>query len=246
MALRHSLPPWIALLATVPVATAATPAQTATLAPAQTATLAPAQTATLAPAQTATPAPAPAPTAGIAELAVLGLVVYGASVAFSIVVGLLVLAVSEFVYAESYVRSIEHRISDRPIQAGALGFASIVAGVAALFVLLVVLAVLLAVGLPEPVGLLAAIPLFGGLAFIYVGATVGTIVLGAFLLRRVRGDRANLWLALVVGALVVNLPLLNFLLAFLVLFLGTGAMVDRWWANRRGGESTASPSTVDG
>ncbi|MDR5673423.1 hypothetical protein RH858_09725 [Halalkaliarchaeum sp. AArc-GB] len=236
MALRHSLPPWIALLATVPVATAATPAQTATLAPAQTATLAPAQTAT----------PAPAPTAGIAELAVLGLVVYGASVAVSIVIGLLVLAVSEFVYAESYVRAIEQRISDRPIQAGALGFASIVAGVAALFVLLVVLAVLLAVGLPEPVGLLAAIPLFGGLAFLYVGATVGTIVVGAFLLRRVRGARANLWLALVVGALVVNLPLLNFLLAFLVLFLGTGAMVDRWWANRRGGDPTASPSTVDG
>lgn len=177
---------------------------------------------------------------GIAEIAVLGLLVYAAYVVFTVVVGVLVLAVSEFALSGSYVRAIERRIYDRPVRSGLVGFGAIVAGFVGILLLMIVLLLLVEIGVPEPLGLVAAIPFFGGVLFLYVGATIGTIVLGSYVLRRLSGE-SNLWLALVVGALVVNAPVLNFVLAFLVLFLGTGAMIGRWWSVRRDEPSGPNP-----
>lgn len=218
MVLRNSLASWLVLLALVPATVAA---------------------------QSTSELPSTDP--GLSELAVLGLVVYVVYVAFSIAVGVVVLGVSEFVCSESYVRAIEERIYDSPGRAGALGVGATVGGFVGFVLFLVVLLVLVQLGLPEPVGLLAAIPLFGGTLFVYVGSTVGTIVLGSYLLRRLGGGEPNLWLALVVGSLVVSVPVLNFVLALLVLFLGTGAMLGRWWSGRRDGPSGPNPGRpVDG
>ena len=199
----------------------------------------------LAPATAAAQSPPELPSvdAGLAELAVFALLFYVVYVAISLVVGVVVLAISEFVCSESYVRAVAARIRDTPGRAGAIGVGAMVGASVGYVLLLVALLVLVAVGLPEPVGLLAAVPLFGGTVFLYVGSTVGTVVFGSYLLRRLGRDEPNLWLALVVGALVVNVPILNFVLAFVTLFVGTGGMLDQWWSGRGG---TRAPETSGG
>jgi len=177
----------------------------------------------------------PSADAGLAELAVFAVLFYVVYVALSLVVGVVVLSVSEFVCSESYVRAVEARIRDSPGRAGAIGVGVMIAASVGYVLLLIVLLVLVAVGLPEPVSLLAAVPLFAGTVFLYVGSTVGTVVFGSSLLGRVGREEPNLWLALVVGALIVNVPVLNFVLAFVVLFVGTGGMLDQWWSGRGGG-----------
>lgn len=177
----------------------------------------------------------PSADAGLAELAVFALLFYAVYVALSLVVGVVVLSVSEFVCSESYVRAVEARIRDSPGRAGAIGVGAMIAASVGYVLLLIVLLVLVAVGLPEPVSLLAAVPLFAGTVFLYVGSTVGTVVFGSYLLGRLGREEPNLWLALVVGALVANVPILNFVLAFVVLFVGTGGMLDQWWSGRAAG-----------
>lgn len=208
MTLRQSLVSWILLLALVP---ATVVAQT-------------------------TPE-TPITDSGLAELVVLGLLIYVVYVIFSIAIGVLVLVVSEFIFSGSYVRAIEKRAYDQPVRSGALGFGVFVGGVVGFILLLFVLLFLMAFGVPEFLGMVGVIPFFGGILFMYVASTLGTIVFGSYVLRRFSGGESNLWLALVVGALIVNIPVLNFVLAFLVLFLGMGAMVGQWWSNRQDGKS---------
>lgn len=169
---------------------------------------------------------------GLAAVLVLGLLMYAVYVAFSIFVGVLVLFVSEFVFGDSYVSAIEAHVYDHPFRSGAVGVGALLGGTVGIFLLMVVLLVLLELGLPEPAVLLSAVPFFAGMVLVYVGATVGTIVVGAYLLRLVGAGDPNLWIALVLGALVVNLPGLNVVLAFVVLFVGVGAMFDHWWQHR--------------
>ncbi|AFZ72918.1 hypothetical protein [Natronobacterium gregoryi] len=187
------------------------------------------------------------PEADLAVLAVFAVLVYLVNVAFSVGFGVLALIVSEVIRSSSYVRAIETWSYDRPIRSVALGFGSIVGGFVGIVFLMFVVLVLVELGVPEPIVLLLMIAFFAGMLFLYVSATVGTIVFGSYLLRKVGSGEPNLWLALVVGALVVHIPLLNFLFGFLVLFLGTGAMVDHWWHGRRGGSSgPESRQPVDG
>lgn len=181
---------------------------------------------------------------GLAVFLVLGILMYVVYVVFSIVVGAIILLVSEFVCSDSYVASIERHIYDQPLRSGAIGFGALIGGFVGIILLMIVLLLLMELGVPEPAVLLSMIPFFAGMIFIYVGATVGTIVVGAYLLRRLRGGTPNFWIALVVGALIVNLPGLNFALAFVVLFVGTGAMVDHWWQNRRSDTSESNPPGV--
>ncbi|EMA36338.1 hypothetical protein [Halobiforma nitratireducens] len=166
--------------------------------------------------------------AGGVELLVLGALLYVVYVLFSIALGLIVLVATEVIGSGTYVRTLEHRIYDRPVRSALLGFGAIVAGIVGLFVLLFVLVVLVEIGLPEPTALIAGIPLFGAMIFVHVAAAIGTIVIGAYLLRKRQSGPANLWLALFVGALIVNVPLLNLLLAPAVLLLGIGAMIGHW------------------
>ncbi|WP_135829960.1 hypothetical protein [Halorussus halobius] len=202
---RNSLAAWLPALALVPATAAAHPASEL-----------------------------PSVDVGLAGLAVLALLFYAVYVVFSVAVGVVVLGVSEFVLSGSYVRAVENRIRDGPGRAGLLGVGAVVGGFVGFVLLLVVLLVLVEVGFPQPVVLVAVLPLLGGTLFAYVGSTVGTIALGASLLRRFGRDEPNLWLALVVGALVANVPVVNFVLAFVVLFVGVGAMVGQWWGGRGG------------
>ncbi|SFG56349.1 hypothetical protein SAMN04488063_2428 [Halopelagius inordinatus] len=179
--------------------------------------------------------------AGTAELVVLGLLGYAVYVAVSVVFCGLVVAVSEFVSSGSYVRDAEKRLYARPVRTGALGIGVVVGGIAGTVLLAVVLLVLVNAGAPEPLSLVAAVPVFGGLLFLSVASAVGTVVLGSALLRRVRGGEPSLWVALVVGSLVVNVPLLNLVFGALVAVLGAGAIVGRWWENRRDGPSGPAP-----
>ncbi|MFC6716759.1 hypothetical protein ACFQGT_17100 [Natrialbaceae archaeon GCM10025810] len=204
MNLPQSLVPWLALLALVP-----------------------------APVVAQTTPEAPITDSGFSELAVLGLLIYVVYVIFSIAIGVLVLVVSEFVFSGSYVRAIEKRAYDQPVGSGVLGLGVFVGGVVGFILLLLVFLFLMAFGVPEFLGMAGVIPLFGGILFTYVASALGTIVFGSYVLRRFGDGESNLWLALVVGALVVNIPVLNFVLGFLVLFLGMGAMVGQWWSNRQ-------------
>jgi len=66
-------------------------------------------------------------------------------------------------------------------------------------------------------------------------------------LRRLRDEpEPNPWLALVVGALVVQVlylvPLLNLAVAVFVVALATGAIVGQWWQGRAGEPSESEPS----
>lgn len=212
MNLRGSFPTWIALLAFVP-ATVAAP----------------------------TGPEAPIPEFGIAGLLVLGVIVYAAYVLVSVAIGAVVLAVSGFAGSGSYVRAIERRIYERPVRTGAVGVGAIGGGLLGTALLAFAVVPLLGFGLPEPVVFVLAIPVVAGSLLLYVAAAIGTIVLGSYLLRRSRDGEPNRWLALAVGALVVNAPLLNVVLAFVVLFLGTGAMVGHWWSNRRTDRSGRNP-----
>ncbi|RDI72281.1 hypothetical protein [Halopelagius longus] len=182
-----------------------------------------------------------------AALLVLGVLVYAIYVAISVVVGGVVLVVSNVRSSGSYVRDIEKRIYARPLRSGALGIGVIVGGVVGTLLLSIGATSLVAFGAPEPLGLVSVVPLLGGTLFLSVASAVGTIVLGSYLLRKVRGGEPNHWLALVVGSLVVNVPVLNIVLAIPVVFLGAGAIVGRRWSNRRDGPSEPGPgSPVEG
>lgn len=149
---------------------------------------------------------------------------YAVSGEFTLGLGVLVLAVSAAAGSGSPVRAVEERLSDRPVRSAAVGIGTLVGGVVG--IVLLTFALLVAVGLPEPVALLVAIPFFGAQLFVSIAATVGAIAIGSFLLRRLRGGESSLWLALAVGALVVTIPVLNFPVATLALAHGTGAMID--------------------
>ncbi|WP_226481386.1 hypothetical protein [Natrinema amylolyticum] len=177
----------------------------------------------------------------VAELVVLVALVYAVSVAFTIGLGALMLAVSSAVGSESPVRAIQQRILAHPSRSAAIGIGTLVGGVAGIVLLLFALAFLGAVGLPDPVALVAMVPLLGVQLFVSLTATIGAIAMGAAPLERLRGGDPSPWLALVVGALVVNIPGLNLVLAPLALVLGTGATVDYWWQHRRNGRSGQAP-----
>ena len=162
---------------------------------------------------------------------------FGIYVAVTLVIGALVLSIDR-----SYVRSIEARLSDDPVSVGVIGLGVLVGGFVVFAALGAVVALLVDAGAPAA---LEVVPTFVGIG-ISVGLTVintiGMIVAGLVVLRRLRDEpEPNPWLALVVGALVVQVlylvPLLNLAVAIFVVALATGAIVGQWWQGR-----TADPS----
>lgn len=178
---------------------------------------------------------------GAAELAVLGLLLYVVPVAFSVVVGAVVLVAAGVLLSGSYVPAVERRIHGRPLRSGVVGLVASVGGLVAFLLLVFALLALVALGVPEPVWLVAAVPFLGGVVFLYVASTLGTVALGSAVLGRLGVDGPNRWLALVVGSLLVNVPGLNLLVGSAVLLLGTGAVVDRWLAGRGDGPAGPDP-----
>ncbi|KTG09056.1 hypothetical protein AUR64_14740 [Haloprofundus marisrubri] len=183
---------------------------------------------------------APAVGSGLADLAVILLLLallVVINAAFSVALGIPVLLVSEFVYSNSYVRAIESRIHDAPVRSGGLGIAATIGGIVGLVVFAIVVTLLTDAGLPDAVGLVLVIPVLVGVLFVYVGSAVSTVVVGLYLLRRVGTSESNLWAALVVGAVLVNIPLLGFFISLPVFLAALGAMVSRLWNSRRNDSS---------
>ncbi|TMT87633.1 hypothetical protein E2L06_13975 [Haloterrigena sp. H1] len=167
---------------------------------------------------------------------------FGVYVAVTLVIGATVLTVDR-----SYVRSIETRLRDDPVSAGVIGLGVLVGGFVAFAAMGAVVALLVDAGAPaalESVPTLVGIGVSVGLTVIN---TIGMIVAGLVVLRRLRDEpEPNPWLALVVGALVVQVlylvPLLNLAVAVFVVALATGAIVGQWWQGRAGEPSESEPS----
>ena len=192
-------------------------------------------------AQTAADAPASGVEA-LALLAAFGLIVYLSSVAFSVLIGGVVLAASTLFGSGTYVRFIERRLRAAPVRAGAIGLGAFVAGIVGTLILAILLLLGVELGAPEPLPMAVAIPFFGGTLFVYAAAAVGTVVLGSLLLRRFRGGEPSSVLALVVGALVVNVPGINLLVGLPLVCATAGAMIDEWWRSRGDATGDTRPS----
>ncbi|ELY84121.1 hypothetical protein [Natrinema altunense] len=166
---------------------------------------------------------------------------FGLYVLGTIAIGAVVLAVSQ-----SSVRRLETRIVERPVPTGVIGIGVLVGGGVAFAVVTATASYLVAAGVPASVGtgleaLALAFPI--GLT---VANTVGVIVLGSRLLRRVgRGPKPNLWLALAVGAITVNvlylLPVVNVVTVIGLVAVATGAIAGQWWHDRRESQSDSTP-----
>lgn len=172
------------------------------------------------------------PASGVEALALLaafGLIVYLSSVAFSLFLGGIVLGVSTLFGSGTYVQAIERRIRDAPVRSGAIGLGAFVVGIVGTVLVTILLLFGVELGAPEPLPMAVAVPFFGGTLFAYVATAVGTIVLGSLLLRRLRGGTPSPVLALLVGALVVNVPGVNLLVVVPLICVAAGAMLDTWW-----------------
>ncbi|WP_226480471.1 hypothetical protein [Natrinema amylolyticum] len=163
----------------------------------------------------------------------------GLYVLATVVIGALVLAVSQ-----SSVRRIETRIVEEPVTTGVIGIGVLVGGVVAFAVLTAAASLLVAIGAPEPVGtVLEALTVAFPIA-LTIANTVGVIVLGSRLLRWV-GRGPNPWLALVVGAIAVNvlylIPVVNIVTVLGLVALATGAIAGQWWRDRGNESSDSTP-----
>ncbi|QCW03084.1 hypothetical protein [Natrinema pallidum] len=171
---------------------------------------------------------------------------FGLYVLGTIAIGAVVLAVSQ-----SSVRRLEARIVERPVPTGVIGIGVLVGGGVALAVVTATASFLVAAGAPAPVGtgleaLALAFPI--GLT---VANTVGVIVFGSRLLRRVgRGPKPNLWLALAVGAITVNvlylIPVVNVSIVVGLVAVATGAIAGQWWHDRGEADSEPRERSADG
>ena len=174
-------------------------------------------------------------------------VAFGLYVIVTLAVGAIILTVDR-----SYVRRTDAQLAADPVSAGAIGLGILVGGFVALNVTGAIATLLVDAGAPV---VLENAPLLLGLVAsvaLTVVNTIGMIVAGLVLLRRLRDDTdPNPWLALVVGAVAVQVlylvPLVNLLVAICVVALATGGIVTQWWQRRTAtpSESTTSQQTTD-
>ncbi len=165
-------------------------------------------------------------------IVLFAVVLYVVYALMTLVFGAVILAVGT-----RYVQRVYGHARNAPVRSGAIGVGAIVGAVVVYILLGVSVLVLLQVGAPEPTGLLLIIPVLVGFGFSIVVTTVGEIIVGAALLQWYTGEpEPNLWIALVIAALVVNLlfliPPVGLLVGPLLIALATGAMVDLWWQRR--------------
>ncbi|ELY80883.1 hypothetical protein [Natrinema gari] len=166
---------------------------------------------------------------------------FGVYVLGTIAIGAVVLAVSQ-----SSVRRLETRIVERPVPTGVIGIGILVGGGVALTAVTATASFLVAAGVPAPVGTgLEALALVFPIG-LTVANTVGVIVLGSRLLRRAgRGPNPNLWLALAVGAITVNvfylIPVVNVVTVVGLVAVATGAIAGQWWHDRGEDPSDSTP-----
>lgn len=165
------------------------------------------------------------------ESSIVAVSTYVVYLAVTLVVGGFVLLV-----AGDRVRRLETRIRQSTLRAAGLGASGIIVGVSAVSLVVAFLRVIV-----DPfAGSLAVVLLVPGFVvpLVLFGSTVvGGILAGSWLLRQLTAEPApNLWAALVVGAVTVNiaylLPGVNIIVGLAVLTLPLGGLLD-CWSNRR-------------
>lgn len=128
-------------------------------------------------------------------------------------------------------RTVGEEVRHHPLETGLLGVGTVVACVSGYLLLGVTAAGLAELGAPVQVGVLVLVPLVVGVIGFMLATALGQLVVGIILLRRISDDgRPNLWVALVVGAVVVGLAAIlpaGNLLGVAVTVLAIGG-VTRW------------------
>lgn len=162
-----------------------------------------------------------------------------AAVAVYIVYLLLTLVFGGFILlvAGDRLRQLETRVRRSPLRAAGMGIGGIVTGVIGFAFFGAIVGFFVSLGAPDALALLLLGPIFAfSLALLGVTA-VGEIIGGSWLLRTVKNQSApNLWLALVVGAVFVNMayfvPVFNIIVGFAVIVLPVGGLLEGWLERR--------------
>lgn len=168
----------------------------------------------------------------LGELAVVAIGAYFAYLTVTLVFGGFVLLV-----AGDRVRRLDTRLGQSTLRATGLGFGGIFASVGGFVLFALGIVVLVELGAPEAVGLVLLVPVFVlALAVLFISA-VGVIIAGSWLLRTVKQQaEPNLWVALVVGAVSINIallvPMVNVGVGLLLIALPVGGLIDAWWTAR--------------
>jgi len=129
------------------------------------------------------------------------------------------------------VRRLEIRIRNETLRAAGVGFGGIVIGVTGFALFATVF--FMSLGAPDALALLVMVPI-AVFSLLMLGLmAIGVIIGGLWLLRTVKQQpEPNLWVALVVGAIFVNiafvLPVLNIIVGFVVILLPAGGLLDGW------------------
>lgn len=140
-------------------------------------------------------------------------------------------------FAPDYTRAVVDDIRDDPAVSFIWGLIAGIGGAIAIVILAITI-----------IGLLVAIPgIFVYLFVAIVGGAVGTVALGAVLADQVTDS--TLSLALVVGVVVSSLlsitPLVGPLVNWLVSTVGIGAVVNRYWTQRKESEGSDRRRATD-
>jgi len=168
----------------------------------------------------------------VGELAVVAVGVYFAYLLVTLVFGGFVLLV-----AGDRVRQLETRLRQSTLRAAGLGFGGIVGSVIGFVLFALGIVLLVELGAPEAVGLVLLVPFLAvALAVLFVSA-VGVIIAGSWLLRTLKQQaEPNLWVGLVVGAVIINIallvPMVNVGVGLLLIALPLGGLIDAWWTAR--------------
>jgi len=129
----------------------------------------------------------------------------------SIIVAISYLSITLFVgamlvsNAGERIRTVSEEVRRHPLESAGFGLGAVIAGVAGYLLVGVTAAGLAELGAPPQVGILVLIPLVGGVIGLIVATALGQLIVGIILVRRVSEEgRPNLWVALIVGTVVVG------------------------------------------
>jgi len=169
-----------------------------------------------------------------AELVAVGDIVVRVIVAISYLSVTLFVGAAVISNAGGRVRTAGEEVRHHPVETGAFGLGTVAACVGGYLVVGVIAAGLAELGAPAQVGIFVLVPLVVGVIGLVIAAAVGQLVVGILLLRRFSDDgQPNLWIALVVGTLIVGLtavlPAGN-LIGAATTILAIGGVTRRVWA----------------
>ena len=168
-----------------------------------------------------------------AALAAVGDIVVRIIAAISYLSVTLLVGAAVIANAGDLTRAVSEDIRQQPLKTGGFGLGTIVVCVGGYLVVGVIAAGLVERGAPVRVGIVVLVPFVAGVMGGVIAAAVGQLVLGILLLRRFSDDgQPHLWLALVVGTLIVGLTAVlpaGTLIGAVTTVLAIGGVTRRLW-----------------